>query len=1297
MANGHSFKDGVYDQIEAGLERKYNLPTGGMKAIRTRGERSNADQVSEVGARTVYQIMPGTRSLFAKKYGVDAYSSKEGAAEVAALHLRDSMKRNGGDWNAAVAEYHGGPDRRQWGPRTRAYGQRVTGADLGPSTASPADPVKLQPGVNINNISTDDILNTAPNQLNNERIPLQRKVKGPKTADLVTDKLIGGRNLNVARPSDAADYSADKALEKAAVTETAIDASFTFGDRVKAAVDKNWVLNQIVRGMDRDVQFEDPKFHAAYVNNMDEIEAFAQTPEERNRMRNSTSMAELEWTKKDIERARITDRIINSNGTGGYFEVGSALLDPVGIVTTAGVGKVGQLAGKAYTLGRAAVEGAAVNIAFTGALDISGQDQTLGDYAISGTVGLALGAALHRVTLPSGRADDSVSAAARDLQTAIKTDTDEALAQARTNLGPDAAPDEVVNETKRIATAKYRSQMEMSLADVGDENKFLTAEEDLIMTSDPKVRQQQISKSGLDVIDDAGYRAMLAEVTYRAERIVTNNPIDEAGLQGRFLKSIGDGRNESTGLTLLRSKSPVMQAFSMQVLEGTTGAGGRRRTAAISQVTRERLYLRPMIEYEQMFNQWRKAEGKGFIESYMSQDARREFDRAVYLEIDARKGLAEGSATSNRAVARVADQVERGMGLMAAEQRHVGTLGSLRLPATSRGYLPQLIDARKVSTLTVEDERVVEGILAKQFNTLNEYSYIDKATGEKITKNFDPAFSRELARRYITHSKRRAMGSYDIPVNIHDSGSAEVIESALEGMQGVAEAEREAILGKFSRGGASYTKGRLKLDMSAPISNGRVLGDLFRQDIMGLYRGYARRASGEVALAQYGIYGKKGLDVLREAGRATGATGPELEAFDQTAAEMLNMPYGNAKRHPWLDNVRIATSAARLGGMGFTQLGEAANGIIAVGAGRVMSSIGGMKKMSAEVAALARGETVDNGVLNSIDTLGGHLGMDDYQMTRMFDLPDTEVQLYNDQTVGVLGRSIRAGSHLTSVMSGHRRLVAVQTRGMAEQIVRKAIQHIKDGTASRALLDMGFTPEIQSALRKELPTIAKFDAKGKLTSLDLMAGDIDPNLVMSFRDSVERGAGQIIQKTFIGETGAWAHNDLAKTLLQFRTFSITSIEKQWGRNVKTYGTVQAFATIMGAMSFALPIHYARLQAQMIGMPEDKRAEFAEKRMSGMALARATLNYASGAGLLGDFMDLGASGLSAGGILDEDQAAPFTGGGQGRQSASGLVPGLGMIDDVLKGTVGGQYEKLPKLLPGSNLPFVTPLVNGLSSD
>lgn len=124
----NSYKDQFWSDLAGRVEAKLELPPGLLLGVVTRGERSNADQVSEAGARTPFQIIPQTRDAVVKKYGIDAYLSPENAAEAAGLLLKESLQRNAGDVVAAVGEYHGGTDRSNWGPRTKSYIQRVVGS-----------------------------------------------------------------------------------------------------------------------------------------------------------------------------------------------------------------------------------------------------------------------------------------------------------------------------------------------------------------------------------------------------------------------------------------------------------------------------------------------------------------------------------------------------------------------------------------------------------------------------------------------------------------------------------------------------------------------------------------------------------------------------------------------------------------------------------------------------------------------------------------------------------------------------------------------------------------------------------------------------------------------------------------------------------------------------------------------------------------------------------------------------------------------------------------------------------------
>lgn len=119
------YTDPLYDALDADVTAKLGLPSGLLSKIRLNGERSNADQVSEKGARSVYQVIPETRAALIKKYNIDPYESPQAAAMGAGYLLKESLQRNNGDVASAVGEYIGGTDRANWGKATRAYINRV--------------------------------------------------------------------------------------------------------------------------------------------------------------------------------------------------------------------------------------------------------------------------------------------------------------------------------------------------------------------------------------------------------------------------------------------------------------------------------------------------------------------------------------------------------------------------------------------------------------------------------------------------------------------------------------------------------------------------------------------------------------------------------------------------------------------------------------------------------------------------------------------------------------------------------------------------------------------------------------------------------------------------------------------------------------------------------------------------------------------------------------------------------------------------------------------------------------------
>jgi hypothetical protein len=133
-----SYTDPIYAVADQTASATVGIPNGWLQNIRTKGEKSNADQVSSAGAQTPYQITPTTRQAILDQTGVDPYLNPNNAAYGAAYLLKQAADRNGGNTVLATAEYMGGTDQSAWGPKTMAYVKRVTGSSPNNPNATPS-------------------------------------------------------------------------------------------------------------------------------------------------------------------------------------------------------------------------------------------------------------------------------------------------------------------------------------------------------------------------------------------------------------------------------------------------------------------------------------------------------------------------------------------------------------------------------------------------------------------------------------------------------------------------------------------------------------------------------------------------------------------------------------------------------------------------------------------------------------------------------------------------------------------------------------------------------------------------------------------------------------------------------------------------------------------------------------------------------------------------------------------------------------------------------------------------------
>ena len=757
--------------------------------------------------------------------------------------------------------------------------------------------------------------------------------------------------------------------------------------------------------------------------------------------------------------------------------------------------------------------------------------------------------------------------------------------------------------------------------------------------------------------------------------------VDEARLSKLLSTAMFQG-GQSIANTMLRSKNAVMRMSAAMLAESPSGAAGRRGTAAIAKHLHEQAFLGNTVNEVQLhYNTYRKEFGGTLVEDVFGGKVWGEFNKKIARELEARgRGT---QVTSHPEVVKAADSLEAAYERMRTAQVSTKTVGWANLPTSSKGYMPHRLSGEHIRNATNAELSALHSALTDQF-----------------IKNldFDATFSDMLASKYIDRVKHRALGGADAPVGAQHIGSSELVEEALQATVMGAD-EIRAVMKKLMTAGPGHTKKRLQLDLNEEhtLADGNTfrLGDLFEDDQFTLLRSQATRVSGEVALTEYGVFGKAGLDVLRRAasfGPEGAASKAEFNAFDQMAAEFLGSPYGTQSK--LVDRVLQANSAARLGGMGFNQFGEYINGVWHVGVGRTMQAIADIPRLLGEVRALARGEAVDNGILDGLEKVygGAEFGTESYKTVFPFDNRSLDPHTYGQETVTLMDRLLRGASHMQAKLSFWRAIHSVQHRGMAEQIVRKAAVFLKGGRSADVFLkDMGLGDDLIAKMQAELPHIATWDTNGRLLTLDATkAKDLDA--AREFAQVVHRGVSQIIQGTFIGERSKWATDANMRLLTQFRSFGLTAIEKQYGRQVGNVGEVKAMGILLGSMCMVLPLYAARMQVQAVG--RDDREEFLEQAFQPERVARQTMNYVAGSGLAGDFLDaMGAlSGVDLGG-------GP---GGKEQDFVGNVVmPAAGLFNDTYKALQnteeGTDPKKFLKTLPFANLPHLGVIMRSLGDD
>ena len=765
----------------------------------------------------------------------------------------------------------------------------------------------------------------------------------------------------------------------------------------------------------------------------------------------------------------------------------------------------------------------------------------------------------------------------------------------------------------------------------------------------------------------------------RAEEWAKANPMDEAWIKrSKFLQE--NTVFASTGLIMLSSPSPLVRMLASELLEDASGVAGKRnQTAAIAKHMFERaIQGNTKNDVQGAYDLWKKQRGFGLKDDIMGGANWKAFNREVAEEIENRAGGVK-SVTKDGNVKAAADSLEAAYSRSADLQRKTGVLGADALTPDSVGYMPHVMSPKAVMAMTNGQRQTLQSALTDQYITLSGWDF---------------QFSDALAAKVVQRARERATGG---AASSFGGSSTDTLQESMEAM-GLNANEVAKRLKQVADGGASHTKKRIKLDLNRVYDTEEgsfKLMDVFDTDQITLLDHQTQRVSGEAALAKHGIKGKPGLSIIRKAlGHGEDGKSPsnrDRESFDQVAAEFMGQPFGTAAPQ-WLTRLTTLNSAARLGGMGFNQMGEFVNAIHHVGFAATANAIVGMNRLHKEVKALARGEKVNNSILNSIELTGGaEFGTDMYKIKMPFDHPDHQLPAYGKDSVTVVDRILRGATHVQAKLSFWRAIHSAQQRGMAEQIVHKLVRYARDGGEDIALRQFGISAELQAAIGADLHKIAKFQ-DGKLSEFDV-SKMTNVAQAEELIQAVHRGVAQIIQSTFIGEQGKWVHNGYMQAAAQFRGYGIAAMEKQWGRQRNSRSTGAAFGMLLGSMFMVLPVYAARVLATSVG--KENQDEYIDKAFTPYSLARASTNYTAMSGMGGDVLDL----LSHAPFVPDDWAAGQNRAGTKQDFVGNyILPSSSLINDAYKVLQApSNIHGIAKLMPGANLPGITQLVNQLPKD
>jgi len=407
-------------------------------------------------------------------------------------------------------------------------------------------------------------------------------------------------------------------------------------------------------------------------------------------------------------------------------------------------------------------------------------------------------------------------------------------------------------------------------------------------------------------------------------------------------------------------------------------------------------------------------------------------------------------------------------------------------------------------------------------------------------------------------------------------------------------------------------KRHVNLDYETTITkNGQTVSilDLLDNDVIGQVNRYAKEASGRAALAESSggrLTSEQSInDLLAATAQQANDMGTHVNIKDLRNAyrQMLGLPYDGQLPMDWR-KTRDAVSLAGMNGLGESQLAE-----LGLSINRGLAGMFAMNQLASKTVGRIKQwrhiELSDSQKQSKalLDELQEHskLYEDMHILQRQnvhFDaregLAETSL-LQKIVDTGTGGKYRPYMQYLQTRYTGYASVRTMEEQLSMASLMQDAVKIARTGkgfTSEARMKDLGLDTKIISKYLKD-KTIT-VDSNGKLQTLNMHRwSKADQNAIGV---SLQRHAGQTVQRAFVGEVSPLAANPTVAFMMQFKSYPLLAAEKQMGRNMMFADKEAAMGITLNAASSAAA-RAIRYYSLALALPENKRERYLEQKFS----------------------------------------------------------------------------------------------------